>query len=371
MKVLLVGVGGVGEAMAVIAQNRPWLEKMVLADYNVKRARQVRRKLGAPRQFPVEWVDAGDRQQIAALAKKHKVDLIMNAVDPVFNEKIFDAAYQCGCLYLDMAMTLSQPHPTRPYQECGVKLGDYQFERAEKWAKKGLLALAGIGVEPGLSDVFAKHAEKHLFDEIDEIGVRDGSNIEVRGYAFAPNFSIWTTIEECLNPPVIWEKARGWFTTETFSEPETFDFPGGIGPVECVNVEHEEVLLIPRWVKCKHERPVPVGPLGQHLARQQGADQSQRRASRAARRGGRLPPRPGPPGRPHGWQDLRRDLGEGDEGGQTPRGLSVSSRRQRNVHEEIRRASRRLADGGQPRHRHGAAGNRRVARERRAGAGSL
>ena len=251
MKVLLVGVGGVGEAMAVIAQNRPWLEKMVLADYNVKRARQVRRKLGAPRQFPVEWVDAGDRQQIAALAKKHKVDLIMNAVDPVFNEKIFGAAYQCGCLYLDMAMTLSQPHPTRPYQECGVKLGDYQFERAEKWAKKGLLALAGIGVEPGLSDVFAKHAEKHLFDEIDEIGVRDGSNIEVRGYAFAPTFSIWTTIEECLNPPVIWEKARGWFTTETFSEPETFDFPEGIGPVECVNVEHEEVLLIPRWVKCK------------------------------------------------------------------------------------------------------------------------
>ena len=30
-----------------------------------------------------------------------------------------------------------------------------------------------------------------------------------------------------------------------------FDFPEGIGPVECVNVEHEEVLLIPRWVKAK------------------------------------------------------------------------------------------------------------------------
>ena len=28
-----------------------------------------------------------------------------------------------------------------------------------------------------------------------------------------------------------------------------FDFPEGIGPVECVNVEHEEVLLIPRWVQ--------------------------------------------------------------------------------------------------------------------------
>jgi len=67
---------------------------------------------------------------------------------------------------------------------------------------------------------------------------------------FAPSFSIWTTIEECLNPPVIWERDRGWFTTEPFSEPEVFDFPG-IGPVECVNVEHEEVLLIPRWVDAR------------------------------------------------------------------------------------------------------------------------
>jgi saccharopine dehydrogenase-like NADP-dependent oxidoreductase len=49
---------------------------------------------------------------------------------------------------------------------------------------------------------------------------------------------------------VIWERDRGWFTTRPVSEPETFVFPGGIGPVECVNVEHEEVLLVPRWVDC-------------------------------------------------------------------------------------------------------------------------
>lgn len=66
------------------------------------------------------------------------------------------------------------------------------------------------------------------------------------GYDFAPSFNIWTTIEECLNPPVVYEKGRGWFTTEPFSDPEVFDFPEGIGPVECVNVEHEEVLLVPR-----------------------------------------------------------------------------------------------------------------------------
>ncbi|MBI5935847.1 MAG: saccharopine dehydrogenase NADP-binding domain-containing protein [Chloroflexi bacterium] len=251
MKVLLVGVGGVGEAIAAIAKPYKWMEKMVLADFNKKRAQSVQKKLGDKKRFPVEFVDAGDRKMIEALAKKHKVDLIMNAVDPIFNEKIFDAAFNVRVNYMDMAMTLSKPHPTDPFHQVGVKLGDYQFERAAKWEKKGLLALVGIGVEPGMVDVFARYAQDHMFDEIEEMGIRDGANLTIDGYEFAPNFSIWTTIEECLNPPVVWEKDKGWFTTEPFSEPETFDFPEGIGPTEVVNVEHEEVLLVPRWVKTK------------------------------------------------------------------------------------------------------------------------
>jgi saccharopine dehydrogenase (NAD+, L-lysine-forming) len=251
MKILLVGVGGVGEAIAVIAKPKDWLKKLVLCDYNLERAREVQRKLGNPERFPAEFIDASDRAQVEALARKYQVDLIMNACDPVFNEAIFDAAYNVGCNYMDMAMTLSQPHAEQPFSKPGIKLGDYQFERSKQWEAKGILAIVGNGVEPGMADVFARYAQDHLFDEIEEIGIRDGANLEVKGYEFAPNFSIWTTIEECLNPPVIWEKDKGWFTTEPFSEPETFEFPDGIGPVECVNVEHEEVLLIPRWVKCK------------------------------------------------------------------------------------------------------------------------
>lgn len=251
MKVLLVGVGGVGEAIASIARRKPWIERIVLADYNLERAREVQAKMGESDRFPVDFVDAGKQDQIEALAKKYNVDLIMNACDPIFNIPIFEAAYAYGCNYMDMAMSLSEPHPTDPYHKPGVKLGDYQFERSHLWEKKGLLALVGIGVEPGMVDVFSRYAQDHLFDEIDEIGVRDGANLEVKGYEFAPNFSIWTTIEECLNPPIIWEKEIGWYTTEPFSEPEVFEFPEGIGEVECVNVEHEEVLLIPRWIKCK------------------------------------------------------------------------------------------------------------------------
>jgi saccharopine dehydrogenase-like NADP-dependent oxidoreductase len=107
-----------------------------------------------------------------------------------------------------------------------------------------------MGVEPGMSNVFARYAADNLFSEIDEISVKDGGSLAVfddnGNEIFAPSFSIWTTIEECLNPPVIYERNRGWFTTEPFSEPEIFEFPEGIGSVECVNVEHEEVTMLPR-----------------------------------------------------------------------------------------------------------------------------
>ena len=251
MRVLLVGVGGVGEAIAAIAKPRQWMELMVLADYNVQRAEEVKKKLGDTACFPVEFADASNQEGIEALAKKYKVDLILNAVDPIFDRPIFDAAYNVGVMYMDMAMTLSEPHPTDPFHQAGVKLGDYQFEKSKAWEEKGLLALVGFGVEPGMADVFARYAQDYLFDEIEEIGIRDGSNITIDGYEFAPSFSIWTTIEECLNPPVIWEKDKGWFTTEPFSEHETFEFPEGIGPIDVVNVEHEEVLLVPRWIKAK------------------------------------------------------------------------------------------------------------------------
>ena len=251
MKLLLVGVGGVGEAIAAIAKPRNWVEQIVLADYNLERAKEVQKKLGDDPRFPVEFIDASKQENIEVLANKYHVDLIMNAVDPVFNKQIFDAAYHVGATYMDMAMTLSEPHPEDPFHKSGIKLGDYQFEKSKDWEAKGLLALVGIGVEPGMADVFARYAQDHLFDEIEEVGIRDGSNITIDGYEFAPNFSIWTTIEECLNPPAIWEKEKGWFTTEPFSEHETFEFPEGIGPIDVVNVEHEEVLLVPRWVNAK------------------------------------------------------------------------------------------------------------------------
>jgi saccharopine dehydrogenase (NAD+, L-lysine-forming) len=249
VRILVVGTGGVGAAFAKVAQRRSFFDHCALADVDESRPAAVLPGLDDGR-FSAHAVDASSTGAVRALIRETLADAVLNAVDPRFNVPVFEACFDAGVTYLDMAMTLSEPHPTNPYAEVGVKLGDYQFDRAVDWEERQLLALVGIGVEPGAADVFARHAADELFAEIDEIGVRDGSNLAVEGYDFAPTFSIWTTLEECLNPPVVWESERGWFTTEPFSEPEVFEFPEGIGPVECVNVEHEEVLLVPRWIDC-------------------------------------------------------------------------------------------------------------------------
>ena len=250
MRILVIGAGGVGSAFCAIAARRDFFESVVVADYDRKRADAAVASVGDSR-FSAATVDASSADSVTALCREHRATHVLNAVDPRFVMGIFDGAYAGGADYLDMAMSLSRPHPEHPHEQVGVKLGDEQFAGAERWESAGRLALGGIGVEPGLSDVFARYAADHLFGDINELGVRDGANLEVEGFDFAPSFSIWTTIEECLNPPVVWEKERGWFTTAPFSEPEVFDFPDGIGPVECVNVEHEEVLLMPRWVDAK------------------------------------------------------------------------------------------------------------------------
>jgi saccharopine dehydrogenase-like NADP-dependent oxidoreductase len=250
MRILVIGAGGVGSAVVPTALRRDFFEHLVVADYDLGRAAAVADKAADPR-VTAARIDASDREAIARLIRETGATHVLNAVDPRFVMPIFDACLAAGADYLDMAMSLSRPHPEKPHELPGLKLGDEQFAKAADWEGAGRLALVGMGVEPGLSDVFARYAQDHLFSEIDECGVRDGANLVVDGYDFAPSFSIWTTIEECLNPPVVWERGREWFTTPPFSEPEVFDFPEGIGPVECVNVEHEEVLLIPRWVKAR------------------------------------------------------------------------------------------------------------------------
>ncbi len=249
MRALVIGAGGVGSAIANIASRKSFITELVIADYDLARANAVASKIQDPRFTAVE-VDAGDLVALEGLIRQVNPDVVVNAVDPRFVMNIFNAAKNAGVNYIDMAMSLSSAHPTDPYNKVGVMLGDEQFAQAGDWEKSGKYALVGIGIEPGMSDIFARYAQDYLFSSIDAVTILDGSNLSVDGYEFAPSFSIWTTIEECLNPPLIWENGS-YHTAMPFTGGVTFDFPEGIGPVECVDVEHEEVVLIPKKVNAK------------------------------------------------------------------------------------------------------------------------
>jgi len=375
MRILLVGAGGVGDAFAKIAATRSFFERIVVSDYDPARAERTVAWIAAKHgpevaaRFSTSAIDASDAESVASVAREHQISHIMNAVEPKFVPTIFSGAFAAGADYLDMAMSLSERHPTAPYSETGVKLGDEQFAAAGAWEAAGRLALVGMGVEPGLSDVFARYASDVLFSAIDELGTRDGANLVVRDQdgneIFAPSFSIWTTIEECLNPPVIWEKGRGWFTTPAFSEPQVFDFPEGIGPVECVNVEHEEVLLMPRWIDAQrvtfkyglgarvHRNPADPAPAGPRRGRAHpGALGSWPGDGVAPRRGRGRAAGPGDARTADVREDLRGGLGHRHRHRRVAAGgLPLPRERQRMDDGRVRESVRRLADRAESRDR--------------------
>ena len=163
----MVGSGGVGDAAARIAVERDFFELLVVADFDEERARRTVAAAAARRdgesRLVAARVDASKADDVEALAREHRITHVFNAVDPRFVMPIFRGALAAGADYLDMAMSLSQRHPEQPYAQSHVKLGDEQFAVAGEWEQAGRLALVGIGVEPGLSDVFARYAADHLF----------------------------------------------------------------------------------------------------------------------------------------------------------------------------------------------------------------
>ena len=159
MKILVIGSGGVGSAVAAIARRRDFFSSMTLADIDVRRAKVAAERTGDPR-FQGTKLDASDSAAIAAYARENGIDVILNSADPRFVMPIFDAAFDAGCSYLDMAMSLSRKHPEKPFELPGVKLGDEQFARARAWEDRGQLALVGnqlVGVLAGNASDNCRH----------------------------------------------------------------------------------------------------------------------------------------------------------------------------------------------------------------------
>jgi saccharopine dehydrogenase-like NADP-dependent oxidoreductase len=190
------------------------------------------------------------------LIRKHGCDFVMDAAAPFVSDNIFDAAFEGGANYVSMG-TWSVPLDEPKYgygleNSFSSHMAAYNFKHHEDWVKKGLTACICLGIDPGVVDVFARFAAEYLFDELKEIHVKDGGNLANPSAGeddVSFGFNVWTVLDECMNPNVEWSREKGFFVDRPFAGRELFEMPAGVGMNTLVKVEHEETVLMPRYLQ--------------------------------------------------------------------------------------------------------------------------
>ncbi len=283
MRMMLVGAGAVGECILKVLKKRDpkgeWLEYVLISDYSMERAREVwehlkawpgtEREMAKNREMVMDiesqkkctrceaaCVDAHKKLELVRLMKEHAIDFVMDAASPFVSNYIFDAAYEAGAAYGSMG-TWSVP---REHPQFGIgfegsylePMTKYNFDRHEQWKEKGLTACICLGIDPGVVNVFAKYAAEYLFDELWEVHVKDGGNLQEPGAhkdVVQFGFNVWTVLDEVMNPNAEWSKEEGFRIEDAFAGEEEFPMPEPFGVNRLVKVEHEEVVTMPRYLQ--------------------------------------------------------------------------------------------------------------------------
>lgn len=239
-KVIIVGAGGVGNVVAHKCAELPEIfEDVLLVSRTESKceaiAENVRAKYGhAPR---TGGLDADDVEATTALLREEKPDLLINVALPYQDLPLMDACLAAGVHYLDTANY-------EPPDEAKFEYS-WQWAYHERFREAGLTALLGAGFDPGVTNVFCAHAQKHLFDGIETIDILD-ANAGDHGYPFATNFNPEINIREITQPGRYWE-AGEWREIAPMSVKQTYDFPV-VGPQEAYLLYHEELESLAKHI---------------------------------------------------------------------------------------------------------------------------
>src|SRR6267378_4708433 len=185
--VLLVGSGAVGSVIARHLCGSDAVGDVLLADVNGVLAKQTAARLQS-RKAGAMQLDATDTSALRQAMQGGGI--VINAALPRFNRVIQAAALAERLHYVDLANDFVDP-----------------FADTERWTEAGLTALCAMGEDPGISNVFARHAANAL-DRVDSIKVRDGDSASSPDYPFIALFSPETFIEETRAPSRIWRDGK-------------------------------------------------------------------------------------------------------------------------------------------------------------------
>ncbi len=243
-KVLIIGVGGVGTVVAhKVAQNPDVFTEIVLASRTKSKCDALAKAIGDPR-IVTDQVDADNVDELVALFKKHKPDIVINVALPYQDLTIMDACLICGVNYLD----------TANYEPLDEAKYEYKWQWAyrERFEQAGLTAILGCGFDPGVSGVYTAYAAKHHFKEMHYLDIVD-CNAGNHGMAFATNFNPEINIREVTQKGKYYENGE-WIETEPHEIHKPLTYPN-IGPKESYLIYHEELeSLVKNYPTIKRAR---------------------------------------------------------------------------------------------------------------------
>ena len=243
-KVLIIGAGGVGTVVAhKIAQNPDVFTEIVLASRTQSKCDAIADAIGGNR-IVTDRVDADKVEDLVALFKKHKPDIVVNVALPYQDLTIMDACLHCGVNYLD----------TANYEPLDEAKYEYKWQWAyrERFEQAGLTAILGCGFDPGVSGVYTAYAAKHYFKEMQYLDIVD-CNAGNHGMAFATNFNPEINIREVTQKGKYYENGK-WIVTEPHEIHRPLTYPN-IGPKESYLIYHEELeSLVKNYPTIKRAR---------------------------------------------------------------------------------------------------------------------
>lgn len=236
-KVLIVGAGGVGGVVThKCAQNPDVFTEICLASRTLAKCKRISDQLDRP--IEIAEVDADNKEEVVALIRRTRPDILIHVALPYQDLPIMDACLETGVPYVD----------TANYEPPDEALFSYkwQWKYQEAFEKAGNMALLGSGFDPGVTNIFCAYAQKHYFDEIHTIDILD-ANAGDHGYPFATNFNPEINIREITAKGRYWEEGK-WIETDPLSLHKTFEFPE-IGPKEIYLLYHEELESLVNHIK--------------------------------------------------------------------------------------------------------------------------
>ncbi len=237
MKLAILGLGGVGRVIAKSANQTGKFEKVVCADLDQKIVDSALKDISNDN-FSGQMIDASNFEEVKKLATE--VDVLINATIPRFNLVVMEACLAGNCHYMDLACETLLKIPGK------IDISE-QLDMDSKFKESGLLALCGIGIDPGCSNIFARYLSDRM-DKVEDILVRDADVSYVEGYKMALYFSPDTFIDECVSEAPLFFENGSFLTKKSLQVIGEFAFPEPVGTVKVYGVSHEEVWTLPRYI---------------------------------------------------------------------------------------------------------------------------